>query len=164
MSVSESVSLRLATSDDEAFLLKLFGSTRIDEFKFLGGGAGQIDALIKMQFNLQRQQYEAGYPDAEHNIILHDGQPIGRIFVDESEREIALVDIALMPEFRNQGIGRYLLDQLLARANAVNKPVHLHVTKLNPARRLYERLGFSIVSEDGMYFEMVCKIDAGSTF
>jgi len=158
MSNSELVSLRSATPDDEGFLLKLFGSTRIDEFKFLAD-VNQIDALIGMQFNLQRQQYEAGYPDAEHNIILHDGQPIGRIFVDEGEREIALVDVALIPEFRNQGIGRYLLDQLLARAAAVKKPVRLHVSKLNPARRLYERLGFSVVSEDGMYFEMICKID-----
>ena len=158
MSNSELVSLRSATPDDEGFLLKLFGSTRIDEFKFLAD-ANQIDALIGMQFNLQRRQYEAGYPDAEHNIILSDGQPVGRIFVDESEREIALVDVALIPEFRNKGIGRYLLDQLLARAAAVKKPVRLHVSKLNPARRLYERLGFSVVSEDGMYFEMVCKID-----
>jgi len=158
MSNSELVSLRSATPDDEGFLLKLFGSTRIDEFKFLAD-ANQIDALIGMQFNLQRRQYEAGYPDAEHNIILSDGQPVGRIFVDESEREIALVDVALIPEFRNKGIGRYLLDLLLARAAAVKKPVRLHVSKLNPARRLYERLGFSVVSEDGMYFEMVCKID-----
>jgi len=158
MSNSELVSLRSATPDDEGFLLKLFGSTRIDEFKFLAD-ANQIDALIGMQFNLQRRQYEAGYPDAEHNIILRDGQPVGRIFVDEGEREIALVDVALVPEFRNKGIGRYLLDLLLARAAAVKKPVRLHVSKLNPARRLYERLGFSVVSEDGMYFEMVCKID-----
>jgi len=158
MSNSELVSLRSATPDDEGFLLKLFGSTRIDEFKFLAD-ANQIDALIGMQFNLQRRQYEAGYPDAEHNIILSDGQPVGRIFVDEGAREIALVDVALIPEFRNKGIGRYLLDLLLARAAAVKKPVRLHVSKLNPARRLYERLGFSVVSEDGMYFEMVCKID-----
>ena len=158
MSNSELVSLRSATPDDEGFLLKLFGSTRIDEFKFLAD-ANRIDALIGMQFNLQRRQYEAGYPDAEHNIILRDGQPVGRIFVDEGEREIALVDVALIPEFRNKGIGRYLLDLLLARAAAVKKPVRLHVSKLNPARRLYERLGFSVVSEDGMYFEMVCKID-----
>src|SRR5213075_2413637 len=96
ISNSELVSLRSATPDDEGFLLRLFGSTRIDEFKFLAD-ANQIDALIRMQFNLQRQQYEAGYPGAEHNIILHDGQPIGRIFVDEGEREIALVDVALMP-------------------------------------------------------------------
>jgi ribosomal protein S18 acetylase RimI-like enzyme len=161
MSTFESVNLRSATPDDEAFLLRLFGSTRIDEFSFLAD-AEQIDALIKMQFNLQRQQYEAGYPNAEHNIILHDGQPAGRLFVDEGEPEITLVDVALLPEYRNMGIGRYLLEQLLARAAAAKKPVRLHVMKLNPARRLYERLGFQQVGHDGMYFEMLCEPDVSA--
>lgn len=161
MSTSESVSLRLATPDDEAFLLELFGSTRIDEFKFLAD-ATQLEALVRMQFNLQRQQYEAGYPKAEHNIILRDGQPVGRLFVDEGEREITLVDVALVPECRNDGIGRYLIEQLLARAAAAKKPVRLHVVKSNPARRLYERLGFQQVSEDGVYVEMLCPGDAGA--
>src|SRR5262245_31135191 len=87
--IASNVSLRPATADDEAFLRKLFTSTRIDEFKFLAD-PGQLDALISMQFNLQRQQYAAGYPDADHNIILQDGQPIGRLFVNEGEREFTL--------------------------------------------------------------------------
>lgn len=152
-----SVSVRLANPDDEAFLLKLFASTRIDEFKFLDGDAGQLDALMRMQFNLQRQQYDAGYPDAEHNIILRYGQPIGRLFVNEGQREFSLVDVALLPEWRNSGIGSSLLEKLLVRAAAANKAIRLHVVKTNPARRLYERLGFSIVGEDGMYFEMLCE-------
>ena len=155
MLTSRSVSLRLATVDDDEFLLRLFGSTRIEEFKFLAD-AGQIEALISMQFNLQRQQYDSGYPGAEHNIILCDSQPIGRLFVDENEREFTLVDVALLPEWRNTGIGSSLLGGLLTRAARAQKKVRLHVVKSNPARRLYERLGFSIVSEDGMYFEMLC--------
>ena len=151
------VSIRLAEPDDEAFLRKLFGSTRIDEFKFLDGDAAQLDALIRMQFNLQRQQYDAGYPEAEHNIILGDGQPIGRLLVNEGTREFSLVDVALLPQWRNGGIGRSLLENLLVRAAAAHKAIRLHVVKTNPARRLYERLGFSIVSEDGMYFEMLCE-------
>jgi ribosomal protein S18 acetylase RimI-like enzyme len=159
MSTSESVSLRLASPDDEAFLLKLFGSTRIDEFKFLDADAARLDALIRMQFNLQRQQYEAGYPEADHNIIMRAGQPIGRLFVDEGEREFTLVDVALLPEHRNAGLGSCLLEQLLARAAAAKKAVRLHVVKSNPARRLYERLGFSLVGDDGVYLEMVCEPD-----
>ncbi|HJZ81628.1 MAG TPA: GNAT family N-acetyltransferase [Pyrinomonadaceae bacterium] len=154
--IASNVSLRPATADDEAFLRKLFTSTRIDEFKFLAD-PGQLDALISMQFNLQRQQYAAGYPDADHNIILQDGQPIGRLFVNEGEREFTLVDVALLPECRNRGIGRYLLDQLLAKARIAEKAVRLHVVKMNPARHLYERLGFSIIGEDGLYFEMICE-------
>jgi len=158
---SGSVSLRPATTDDEPFLRKLFASTRMDEFKFLAD-PGQLEALVSMQFNLQRQQYESGYPAADHSIILQDGQPVGRLFVDEGEREVTLVDVALLPECRNRGIGKYLLDQLLAKAAMSHKTVRLHVVKTNPARRLYERLGFTIAGEDGMYFEMICQTGTGA--
>jgi len=133
---SGSVSLRPATPDDEPFLRRLFASTRSDEFKFLADPS-QLEALISMQFNLQRQQYESGYPGADHSIILQNGQPIGRLFVHEGEREVTLVDIALLPECRNCGIGRYLLDQLLTKAASAQKAIRLHVVKTNPARRLY---------------------------
>jgi len=153
---ADSVSLRPATTDDEAFLRKLFASVRIDEFRLLADPR-QLEALINMQFNLQRQQYEAGYPAAEHNIVLQNGQPVGRLLVDQGAREVTLVDVALLPECRNRGIGKYLLEELLAQAATARKPVRLHVVKTNPARRLYERLGFSIIGEDGMYFEMICE-------
>jgi len=151
------VSLRPATSADEDFLLQLFASTRVDEFKFLDADRRQKEALVRMQFDLQRQQYDAGYPEADHNIILRDGQPIGRLFVDDGDREITLVDVALLPEHRNSGIGKYLIQQLITRAADEKKAVRLHVLKSNPAQRLYQRLGFARVGEDGMYFEMLCK-------
>ena len=154
MSTPQSVTLRPATADDEGFLRQVFASTREAEFSILP--EPQREMLIAMQFNLQRQQYSAGYPQAEHNIILLDDVAVGRLLVDEADREIALVDIALLSEYRNQGIGTYLLDQLLARGQKANKAVRLHVFKTNPARLLYERLGFSKIGDDGMYLEMLC--------
>ena len=159
--IGASVSLRPTTEADEDFLLELFAGTRRDEFKFLLADETQVEALIRMQFNLQRQQYDAGYPEADHNIVLRDGQPIGSLFVDESDEEFTLVDVALLAEHRNSGLGTYLIQQLLRRATNKGKPVRLHVLKSNPARRLYERLGFSRVAEDGMYFEMLCEPKAG---
>ena len=154
------MSLRPATEADEDFLFELFASTRMDEFKFLLGDEAQVEALVRMQFNLQRQQYDAGYPEADHKIILRDGQPIGRLFVDESDVEFTLVDVALLAAHRNYGLGTYLFQQLLRRAAGKGKRVRLHVLKSNPARRLYERLGFSSVAEDGMYFEMLWEYKA----
>ena len=153
MSTTKTVNVRPATADDEGFLRELFASTREAEFACLD--EGPRETLITMQFNLQRQQYEAGYPQAEHTIILSEDRAIGRLFVDEGDREITLVDIVLLPDYRNSGIGTYLLEQLLARAAAANKPVRLHVFKTNPAQGLYERLGFSKVGDEGMYFEML---------
>jgi ribosomal protein S18 acetylase RimI-like enzyme len=149
--LAQSIKLRAVTPDDEAFLLKLFGSTH-EEFRFLN--SAELEALVRMQFTLRQQQYRNGYPNAEDNVIIYKGQPIGRIFIDEAEDELMLVDIALLPEYRNQGIGRHLIDQLLARAWAAKKQVRLHVFNSNPARRLYERLGFTEIGRDSMYIEM----------
>ena len=148
-----SVTLRAVTPDDEAFLFEVFASTRMDEFRFLE--EQQKQALIRMQYNAQRFQYDEGFPQAEARIILLDNRPAGRMLIDESEREFVLIDIALLPEYRQSGIGTQLLKELLHRAVIAQKSVRLHVLKSNPALRLYERLGFIRVGDDSMYLEMV---------
>lgn len=150
---AQPTTLRPATADDEAFLLHLFAGTR-PEFDLIDIDEGQKQALIKMQFNAQRQQYDAGYPEAENSIIMSHGRPIGRLLVDSGGSEIVLIDIALLPDQRNSGIGADLIRKLLAEAAGARKAVRLHVLKTNPALRLYERLGFSRVSDQSMYFEM----------
>ncbi len=151
--VTQSITLRPAIPDDEAFLFQLYASTR-DDFRFLDWDEQQRQALIKMQYDARRFQYDESYPQAEASIILCDELPVGRLLVNESEREITLVDIALMPEHRNLGIGATLIRQLLNRAGSARKPVRLQVLKSNPALRLYERLGFSRTGDQSMYFEM----------
>jgi ribosomal protein S18 acetylase RimI-like enzyme len=148
------LTLRLATAEDTAFLQELFASTR-DEFKKLITDESQLAALMNMQFSFQRQQYQEGYPDGQDQIIISNDRPVGRLFTSEDERTITLVDIALLLEYRGQGIGRQLVDDLLARARRVNKTVVLHVLKTNRARNLYDRLGFRIAGEDSMYYEMI---------
>jgi GNAT superfamily N-acetyltransferase len=147
------VSLRRATQDDDAFLLDLFASTH-PEFSLLNLPKNQLHALMYMQFNAQRQQYDECYPQAESKIILQDQRPIGRMLVDKTGRAFLLIDIAVFPEHRNAGIGTSLLQDLLSEASVAGKPVRLHVLKSNPALRLYERLGFSRVGDESMYFEM----------
>lgn len=126
----------------------------MEEFKFLDADERQIEALIKMQYEMRRIQYEAGYPEAEASIILVEDRAVGRLLIDESDREVTLVDIALLPEQRNSGIGTRLIRQLLDRASTSAKPVRLQVLKSSPALRLYQRLGFVPVAEESMYVEM----------
>ena len=147
-------STRPATKDDEAFLRELFASTR-PEFSLLDLPDSQKQALLSMQFNAQRQQYDQVYPRAENRIVLQDDRQLGRILIDQSEDEMTLIDIALLPEHRNAGVGTSLLQGLLAEARAARKPVRLHVWKSNPAFHLYERLGFSVVGDQSSYLEML---------
>jgi len=154
--ISSSTTLRLATAEDTDFLLRLFASTR-DEFKMLIADETQLAALMNMQFNFQRQQYLEAYPSGHDQIVIDHGEPIGRLFTSMGERTITLVDVALMPEYRNQGIGRQLLEGLIERASHAGKAIVLHVLKTNRARNLYDRLGFRIAGEDGMYYQMICE-------
>lgn len=149
-----SFALRPACAGDEAFLFELYCTTRKDEIAAWGLDSSQQEILLRMQFNAQRQHYELAYEAIEHSIILVGNRPTGRIMVFRSEQEFVLVDIALLPEARGLGIGGALIADLLAEAERARRPVSLHVEKDNRARRLYERLGFEICEDNGMYFKM----------
>lgn len=151
---SGAVQLRTATPSDGDFLFALFASTRSDELAGLAWDPAQAQAFIKMQFNMQVQNYSANYPSAENKIVLLNEQPIGRMLIERTAAEIQLVDIALMPEQRNNGIGGALINDLLKEAAGQGKPVRLQVLNFSPALRLYERLGFACLSDDGVYLEM----------
>jgi ribosomal protein S18 acetylase RimI-like enzyme len=107
-----------------------------------------------MQFSLQTRYYEQLYPEMDYRIILDNGAPAGRFIVDRTKDEIRLIDIAVMPAHRGAGIGQALLRGLLREADALGKPVVLHVEHLNRARHLYERLGFRPAGEAGIYLRM----------
>lgn len=151
---AQSVTLRAATADDQSFLLTVFASTRTDELAALVWDPAQSEAFIQMQFKAQQQNYSACYPAAENSIIILGERAIGRMLVDRREQVIELIDIALLAEHRNSGIGSFLIRGLLDEARAARKSVRLWVYKLNPAVRLYERLGFSLIAEDAVYSEM----------
>jgi ribosomal protein S18 acetylase RimI-like enzyme len=79
------------------------------------------------------------------------GRPAGRLYVARWERELRLVDVALLPEHRGSGLGTALVSRVLAEAADAGKPVTIHVERMNPAQRLYRRLGFTLLEDKGMY-------------
>jgi ribosomal protein S18 acetylase RimI-like enzyme len=87
-------------------------------------------------------------------VILCDDQPAGRLYVDRREKEIRIVDIALLPEFRGRGIGTSILQNLIAEAGTAGQTLTIHVEQHNPAMRLYQRLGFRMIGEVGIYHLM----------
>ena len=147
------IGLRPAAEADSEFLKAVFASTRMDELAALADAA-LVEAFIGMQFNAQQHGYRMAYPHAENSIILLRERPVGRMIVNRTAEAIRLVDIALLAEFRAQGIGSNLLRGLIDEATATGKSLQLSVYKLNPAVRLYERLGFSKFGEDGLYIQM----------
>ena len=142
------------SAEHQQFLYRLYASTRQQEFAPLGWPPAQLEVFLRVQFNNQQNWYTTAYPDAQHQVILCDGQPIGRILVDRTPEFFLLVDIALLPEHQKQGIGTKYLRELLDESKRAGVPVRLQVLKNNPAQRLYERLGFVKTGEDELYLQM----------
>lgn len=149
------VSTRPVTDADQEFLIGVYASTRADELAQVDWDDSQKDAFIRWQYQMQKQEYEARYPDARYELILVDGKPAGRIWVGIEETQIRLLDIGLLSEFQNRGAGTILLLQLIAEAKQAGKALRHMVFMLNDnAYRFYERLGFKTIEDLGGYKHM----------
>jgi ribosomal protein S18 acetylase RimI-like enzyme len=146
--------LRPAGPDDERFLFTLYASTRALELALLPWSDAEKEAFLRTQFDAQRRHYAARYQPAAHDLVFVEGEPVGRLYVVRDEDQILVVDIGLLPEHRGRGVGSALLTELIAEAGAAGKTVSVHVEHRNPARRLYERLGFVTVADQGMYVRL----------
>jgi ribosomal protein S18 acetylase RimI-like enzyme len=157
------LTLRPVTPEDDPFLRELYASTRREELAAMGLGGAQLDALLQMQFLAQRRGYAAQFPGAHHHIVLRDGAPAGRLYVDRRPGAIRVVDIALLPEHRGAGLGGALLRELLVEAAGSRSLVCLHVLHANPALRLYERLGFTRTGVDGLHLALTWRPEASAS-
>jgi ribosomal protein S18 acetylase RimI-like enzyme len=146
---ANSLSLRASTSADSEFLALLYLSTRLAELSYLG------EPLLRMQYEIRRKGYLAHFPETSPDIIMVAGEPVGSVWAAETPRELILIDIALLPVHRGQGIGSHVLSSIITGANQRCMPIALTVSKSNPAAfRLYERLGFRVVDDSPMDFGM----------
>jgi ribosomal protein S18 acetylase RimI-like enzyme len=107
-----------------------------------------------MQFTAQKEHYAAVYPQARHDVICVNETPVGRIYLDRSAVGFHILDITVLPEYRNQGIGSEMLRRLLAEAGQNGKAVTIYVEIFNPSVRLFERLGFQRDEEKGFQLRM----------
>ena len=142
---------RAERDSDRLFLQSLYASTRAEEVRLTGWPAELQERFLAQQFAAQHQHYRANYPRAEWLIIEDGGRPIGRLYLEEWEREIRIIDISLAPDARGRGIGGAILADVMEDAGSRGKFVSIHVEVNNPARSLYERLGFTKAGEHGIY-------------
>lgn len=148
------VTLRPVGAGDDPFLAALYASTREQELAVVPWGADQKASFLRMQFDAQRWHYQQHFGDASFDIILVDGENAGRLYVARWSREIRIVDIALVPARRRCGIGTRIITGLQLEAAASARTLTIHVERMNPALSLYERLGFRIAEDKGVYYFM----------
>lgn len=136
------------------FLREVYASTRAAELALVNWSDAERNAFLQVQFNAQHRHYQQHYPTADFLIILRDVEPIGRLYLARLTNEFRLIDIALLPKYRRAGLGTRLLQSILNEASVAGKPVRLHVERFNPALRLYQRLGFTVLEEGQIYLLM----------
>ncbi|HET9638612.1 MAG TPA: GNAT family N-acetyltransferase [Allosphingosinicella sp.] len=145
------VSCRESTDDDLGFVALVYVSTRIEEVAVTGWPVEVQHQFLAQQADAQHHHYRAHYPNAEWLVIERAGKPIGRLYIEEWPTQFRLIDIALLPEGRGDGVGSAILADLQEAAAAAGKRLSIHVERNNPAMSLYLRLGFTKIDEHGIY-------------
>jgi ribosomal protein S18 acetylase RimI-like enzyme len=159
----QGLALRPEAAAYDAYLLALYATTRAAELEQVQGWTPeQKQAFVAMQFNAQRHHYRTALANVAFDVITRAGVPIGRLYTKEGETMLHIVDILIDPAERGAGVGTALLQGLAADARAAGKVLSIFVESYNPAKRLYERLGFVPVGEPrGFYIEMEIPLPAG---
>jgi GNAT superfamily N-acetyltransferase len=153
--IGESVAFRPVGPDDDDLLLGIYASTREEELAQTDWNTDQKMSFLRWQLQMQRQDYDARFPNADYRIILFEGVPAGRLWIARTPEQIRLLDIAILPEYQNRRIGTFILSNLISESEDVGKPLRHMIFKLNTgARRFYERLGFRLKEDERMYLLM----------
>ena len=139
------ITLRPAGPDDEEFLFKLYSTTRSRDVEAMGLDAAQQEMFLRVQFVAQKQSYQAEFPAAVHDIILFEGRPAGRVMTMRMEKIHRYIDLAILPEYQNLGIGARIIEDLIKESAKL---------KTNRARLLDERLGVKVTGEDDLNYMM----------
>jgi GNAT superfamily N-acetyltransferase len=132
------VTLRPATSADRAFVESTYFESHRWVIERLFGRRG--DAV-------ERRKFAERYDEGNSSIVVVEGQDAGWLSVSRKDDAIELSQIYLSPDWQNRGIGTFLIRRLIDEAAASSVPLRLSTAKINPARRLYERLGFRVITE-----------------
>ena len=146
------VTLRLATSGDQEFLFAVYASTRTAELAQVPWSEEQKLAFLWQQFEAQDHEYRRAYPDGIFSVIELSTNPVGRLYLRHGECDTRVIDLALLPEYRGWGIGSRILGDLAREADPAGRTLSIHVEVFNSgARRLYERFGFDLDEDKGVY-------------
>jgi len=142
---------RRLAEPDLPFLGQLYASTRAEELAPVPWSEADKAAFLDQQFRAQHAHYQKYYPNADWLVIAQGGEDIGRFYIERWPSQHRIIDIAFMPAHRGKGYGAALLRDAIDEGAAAGKDVSIHVEKLNPAMRLYRRLGFITEEDKGVY-------------
>jgi ribosomal protein S18 acetylase RimI-like enzyme len=143
---------RVATAADEHWLRQFFALLRGLEPAMLAA----CPALLEQQWQLRQRVFASRHPGARTELLLLHGRTIGMLTLDRCGSLVRILEFALEPRHRGQGLGERLLDAIARQADSQGHVLELAVMRDNPALRLYLRLGFQVLAggEDEVQLQM----------
>lgn len=145
------LTLSAITPADAPFLLSVYAATRAEELALTNWSDKQKEMFLHAQFDAQQRHYQSRYPHAFLNVIKSGNQSVGRLYIAELADEIRIIDITILPEYRNRGIGTKFIKDVLQTGADKKKPVQIYIENFNRSAQLFSRLGFKPVSEEGVH-------------
>lgn len=114
-----------------------------------------VEPLWGWDEEFQDNRYKQHWEPSKLQIILSEGKVVGYLETNKSEAEIYITNIHIDPELRGNGLGGSVIEDIKKTASAEGLKVVLQVLKTNePAKRLYDRLGFATIEEAENHFRM----------
>ncbi len=153
--MSSPYTLRPVVDDDLECLFQVYAATRHEELALTDWDAAQKEAFLRQQFAAQHRFYHEHYTGASYDMIVVAGQPVGRLYVARWAQEWRIMDVALLPGARGGGVGSAILNDLQTQAAAAAVRLSIHVERMNRALALYQRLGFVLAEDRGVYLFLV---------
>ena len=155
------ITLRPIAEEDISFLTEVYASTREPEMARLPFWTDLMkQEFVESQFKAQHEYYQNNYTGADFWVIEYENKAVGRLYLDSNFRGkgMRIIDISILPQYRNRGFGQGIFEDLKRKSVELNVPLSIHVEAFNPAKELYTRLGFKLISEtNGIYHLMEWK-------
>ena len=148
------IARRPVSKEDEGFVRQLIMQMVMDELGAAMWPEAVRGPLLEMQYRARQEGIRSNWADAEQEIVLVEGRPVGWVVIARRQDAIHLVEIAVVSEHRGRGLGTARIQEVLEESDRTGKPVRLSVATTNPANRLYQRLGFHRAGGDEVRHHM----------
>jgi ribosomal protein S18 acetylase RimI-like enzyme len=156
---------RAATTEDEGFLFEVFCSAWEREALALPD-PGLVRHFLRIQYTSQQDRLGARFPRLGRHVVTDHGKPVGYLLLQDTAASLQLVDLALLPAFRDAGLGTEVVRELMWRCGVDGRPLGVRVDRRSErAGSICERLGFRLVAVDDhdTFYEWTCSADRGTT-
>lgn len=152
--VNENIYLRTVTPEEENAWRDIFYDSVRSHFAVLNLPEKDLNVLLEHQYKAQTTDYKKNYLQASNDLILYKGEVAGRLIISLEDNDLHLIDIVVLSKYRNQKIGTEVLKYLFAESRRLKLPIRFYVEKSNPAFNLYKRLGFKVIKDLEVHFQM----------